>query len=96
MFAAGAEAISINGHRIVSTSSIFAINDEFLKVNGERILEPYIINAIGNPDYLKSAVSGKGGHVDTLKELGHQTSVDVSKRIEIEKYEKDINTKYID
>lgn len=96
LFAAGAEAISINGHRIVSTSSIFLIGDEFLKVNGERILAPYIINAIGNPDYLKSAVSGKGGHVDDLKELGHQTSVDISKKIKIEKYEKDINVKYID
>lgn len=96
LFAAGAEAISINGHRIVSTSSIFSIGDEFLKVNGERILAPYVINAIGNPDYLKSAVSGKGGHVDDLKELGHQTSVDISKKIKIEKYEKDVNVKYID
>lgn len=95
LFAAGAEAISINGHRIVSTSSIFAITDEFLKVNGERVLSPYVINAIGNPDYLKSAVSGKGGHVDTLKEFGHQTSVDINKKIKIDKYEKDINTKYI-
>lgn len=96
LFAAGAEAISINGHRIITTSSIFAITDEFLKVNGERILSPYIINAIGNPDYLKSAVSGKGGHVDSLKELGHQTSVDINKKIKIDRYEKDINTKYID
>lgn len=96
LYSAGAEAISINGHRIVSTSSIFSINDEFIKVNGERILSPYIINAIGNPDYLKSAVSGKGGYVDTLKELGHQTSVDINKKIKIDKYEKDINIKYID
>lgn len=95
LFAAGAEAISINGHRIVGTSSIFSITDEFLKVNGERVLSPYVIYAIGNPDYLKSAVSGKGGHVDALKELGHQTSVDINKKIKIDKYEKDINTKYI-
>lgn len=96
LFAAGAEAISINGHRIIATSSIVDIGTEFIKVNGERVLSPYVINAIGNPDYLKSAVSGKGGHVDALKELGHQTSVDTNKKIRIEKYNGEINSKYID
>ena len=96
LFAAGAEAISINGHRIISTTSIDNIGTEFIQVNGERILSPFVINAIGNPDYLKSAVSGKGGHVDDLKELGHQTSVDTNKRIRIEKYNDEINSKYID
>lgn len=96
LFAAGAEAVSVNGHRIISMSSIFNIGTEFLKVNGERVQSPYVINAIGNPDYLKSAVSGKGGYVDSLQEMGHQTSVDTSKKIRIEKYEKEITTKYID
>jgi len=96
LFSAGAEAISINGHRIISTSSIFDIGTEFIKVNGERILSPYVINVIGNPDYLKSAVSGKGGHVDALKELGHQASVDTNRKIKIEKYNGEINSKYID
>lgn len=95
LFAAGAEAISLNGHRIISMSAIYEIGTEYLKVNGEKISSPYIINAIGNSDYLKGAVSGKGGGVDELKELGHETSVDISKKIKIEKYEKDMNTKYI-
>ena len=93
--AAGAEAISVNGHRITSMSAIYEIGTEFLKVNGEKISSPYVINAIGNSDYLKSAVSGKGGGVDYLKELGHDTRVDTSKKIRIDKYDKDITTKYI-
>ena len=96
LFAAGAEAISINGHRIISTSSIVDIGTEFIKVNGKPIQSPYVINAIGNPDYLKSAVSGKGGSVDDLKELGHQTSVDTNNKIVIEKYNGEIDSKYID
>lgn len=98
LFLAGAEAISINGHRVVSTTSIVNIGDtEFIKVNGKRIPDnTYIINAIGNPDYLKSAVLGKGGHVDELKELGHETSVKENKNILIEKYEDEISSKYID
>ena len=95
LFGAGAEAISINGHRIISMSSIFTIGSDIIKVNEKKISSPYVINAIGNPDYLKSAVSGKGGHVDELGELGHTTSVDISDEIKIEKYDKDINVKYI-
>ena len=95
LFSAGAEAISLNGHRITAMSAIYEIGTEFLKVNGDKISSPYVINAIGNSDYLKSAVSGKGGGVDDLKELGHETSVDTSKKIRIDKYEKDITTKYI-
>lgn len=96
LFEAGAEAISINGHRIILTTSIDNIGKEFIKVNGERIQSPYVINAIGNPDYLKSAVSGKGGQVDKLKELGHDTNVSESSKIRIEKYDGEINSRYID
>ena len=98
LFAAGAEAVSINGHRIIATSAIVDIgNAEFIKVNGKRIPDnTYVINAIGDADYLRSAVLGKGGHVDELKELGHETSVENSKDILIEMYEGEINSKYID
>lgn len=98
LFATGAEAISINGHRIVTTSAIKDIGGtDFIRVNSKRIPDnTYVINAIGNPDYLRAAVSGKGGHVDELKELGHETSVVESKKIEIEKYNGEIDSKYID
>lgn len=96
LFAAGAEAVSLNGSRIISVSSIFEISDQLFIVNGKKkVSSPFVINAIGNPDYLKSAVSGKGGHVDALAELGHETKVDENNKITIEKYEKDLTTKYI-
>ena len=95
LFSAGADAISLNGHRITAMSAVYEIGTEFLKVNGDKITSPYIINAIGDSDYLKSAVSGKGGGVDQLKDLGHDTSVDTSKKIKIEKYDKDMTSKYI-
>lgn len=97
LFAAGAEAISINGNRIITPTSIVDIgNTEFIKINGKRIADDtYIINAIGDPDYLRSAVLGKGGHVDELKELGHETSVKSSKNVTVEKYDGEIKTKYI-
>ena len=97
LFASGAEAVSVNGHRMIATSYIKDISGtEFIKVNGKRIPDnTYVINAIGDPDYLRSAVVGKGGHVDELKELGHETSVEDSKEILIEKFEGEISSRYI-
>ncbi len=95
LFSAGADAISLNGHRITAMSAVYEIGTEFLKVNGDKITSPYVINAIGDADYLKSAVSGKGGGVNQLKELGHETSVDTNKKIRIEKYDKDMTSKYM-
>lgn len=99
LFAAGAEAISINDQRIVAMSDIFNIGsgeESFIKVNGERIISPYVIKAIGNQNYLESAVIGKGGRVDVLEGLGHEVTIEKSnKKIEIEKYSATIGTKYL-
>lgn len=94
LFAAGAEAISINDKRIVAMSYIVSV-DGYLKVNGERILSPYVIKAIGNQTYLESAVFGKGGRVDKLTELGHEVTLEKSRRIKINKYTGTISSKYI-
>lgn len=49
--AAGAEAISINGERLVSTSEIRCAGPT-LSVNNNRSAPPYVILAIGNPSNL--------------------------------------------
>ena len=98
LFGAGAEAISINYQRIIAKSDIFKLGDgsnAFLKVNGQRILSPYVIKAIGNQTYLESAVIGKGGHVDALKDAGHEVTLNKVKKVKIKQYEGDISTKYI-
>lgn len=96
---AGAEAISINDQRIVNMSDIVNINindyDFFIKVNGERILAPYIIKAIGNQSYLEGALLGNGGKLDELEKLGQQVSLQKDKKLQIEKYNGEITTKYI-
>ena len=55
--AAGAEAISINGHRIVNTSYMVDLTATYIGVNGERIVSPYEVKAIGDITYLESGVS---------------------------------------
>lgn len=63
---AGAEAISINGQRIVTTSAI-ECDGNVIKVNGEKIGTPFEIRAIGLPEALV-AIDRFGGYLDYLKE----------------------------
>jgi uncharacterized protein YlxW (UPF0749 family) len=51
LWAGGAEAISINGQRLISTSSIRCAGNTIL-VNYTRLASPYKIKAIGNPSKL--------------------------------------------
>lgn len=92
---AGAEAISINNERIINMSDIVDITGAYIKVNGQRILSPYIIKAIGNQSYLESILVGNGGHVDKMKKLGQDVSINKSNKIKIPKYNKNIKIKYI-
>lgn len=92
---AGAEAISINDERIINMSDIFDISGSFIKINGQRILPPYIIKAIGNPSYLESALIGNGGHVDDMRKIGQDISIEKPNKVEIVKYNDEIKTKYI-
>lgn len=96
--AAGAEAISINEKRIINMSDIIDINGtygSFIQVNGERVLAPYVIKAIGNQSYLESALIGNGGYVDELKTTGFDVKINKNDKIEMNKYNGEIKTKYI-
>ena len=94
---AGAEAISINDERIINTTDIVDILDgSFIKINGQRILEPYVIKVIGNQSHMESAVTGNGGKVQELQTLGHTATIEKGDDIKIEKYNGEIETKYIE
>jgi len=93
---AGAEAISINGERIINMSDIVEIgNDTFIKINGQRILSPYVVKAIGNPTYLESSLLGKGGYVEQLREDGFNVTIEKNNRVKVEKYEDNIEIKHM-
>ena len=72
---AGAEAISINGERIVSMSEIVDINYSFIVVNGNRISSPYTVKAIGNQTYLESGLTAKEyGYMDNIIKGNNKTA----------------------
>ena len=57
---AGAEAIAVNGQRILATSEV-RLAGNHINVNLTRLSPPYKIIAIGNPGTLKSSLELKGG-----------------------------------
>ena len=86
---AGAEAISINNERYVINSYIADIDYRFIVVNQFRISAPYIVRAIGNPNYLESGLTAKQyGYIDNMtKALGKTVTLERSDNIYITKYE---------
>ena len=92
----GAEAISINNQRIVTTSAI-ECDGNIVIINGEKIAAPFEIKAIGLPESL-IGVARFGGYVDQLKEyrkldITVETSTEKEK-ITIPKYTGTIKFQY--
>lgn len=70
LWATGAEAISVNDHRITSRTSISEASDAFsfyITVDGERLLFPVIVKAIGDPHTLEKGLTFTGGLIDIWK-----------------------------
>lgn len=88
---AGAEAISINDQRIISTTCIVCAGN-VISINGEKVTSPFIIKAIGNQERLYG-INRPGGYLQYMKDY---TSVDLKKsnEVEIKKYSGAMNFKY--
>lgn len=91
--AAGAEAISVNGQRILSTTAIRCVGPT-IQINGTKVASPFHIKAIGNAKYLESALNLKGGVVDSLKAYGIQVEIATDEGIIIDKYDETLVLKY--
>lgn len=93
--AAGAEALSINNHRIVNFSHIVDLSAGFISVNGERIVSPYVVKAIGDITYLESGLSQKQyGFIDTKVNEGKNVTLEKGENIFINAYGGTLGFKY--
>ena len=90
---AGAEAIEINGQRIVRTSSI-TCEGNVIMVNGERVSSPFVINAIGLPELL-STLNRPQGYLDILSQYNIKTTLKKVESITIPKYSGIMTLKYV-
>lgn len=91
----GAEAISINGQRIISTTAI-ECDGNVIMINGEKIGAPFEIKAIGFPETLIN-IDMTGGYVQQLRDRGVEVTVTKSdkEKITIPKYSGVIKYEYL-
>ena len=93
---AGAEAISINDERIITTTDLKEVNSMYIVINGQRISSPYVIKAIGNQTYLESGLTKKDyGYIDrVIKAYDKTATVERQNNIKILKYSGEMKFKY--
>ena len=93
---AGAEAISINGVRIVNMTDIVDIDSYIIIKPSQRLVSPYVVKAIGNQTYLVSTLCLKNsGFVDKYNNSGKSVKLDKQRNIKIPKYSETMNIKYM-
>lgn len=90
--AAGAEAIAINGQRVVANTAIRCAGPTIL-VNTTRIAPPYVIEAIGNKDELLQ-VDMRGGLLDSLRAWGIKVEIAVKDSLVLPAYTGSIGGRY--
>ena len=92
---AGAEAISINGERVITISEIKCAGPT-ITINKSTYGQPFVIKAIGNPLHLEAAVRAPGSYAYILKEVwGIDVQTHVVDDILIPKYSGDVYFRYI-
>ena len=91
---AGAEAISINDQRVVSSTDITLVNNRIILVNTKKVSGPYIVKAIGDKKYFESALIIKGGYIDEVKASGRDIEYKVEDNIVIPAYDGELTFKY--
>ncbi len=64
--AAGAEAIDVNGKRIINISEVVCAGP-ILRINGEAVPAPFIIRAIGDMESLYESITEEGTYAYNLK-----------------------------
>ena len=90
---AGAEAISINGQRIIATTEISLAGDN-VNINTVPTAPPYIIKAIGNPDTIESTITIRFGIIEQMKNYGLRINISKQDEVKVPRYSGIIKYRY--
>lgn len=94
LWVAGADAIAINGQRMIATTPIRSVATTMM-VNTKRITPPITIEAIGDPDQLAARVLQPGAYFGLLKAFDFPAKVTQAAELTIPAYRGPLQFKYI-
>lgn len=80
--AAGAEALSVNGERLLASTEIHCAGPA-ISINNTRVAAPFEITAIGNPAAMESSLRMRGGIVETLGYFGMEIAITQHTTLEV-------------
>lgn len=92
---AGAEAIAINGQRIIPHLTEIICNGPTIRVNEKLYSQPFIIEAIGNRKHLEAAVNAPNKYGFVLKQWGLFLEVNTSIYLELPGYDTKVKYEYL-
>ena len=92
--AAGAEALSLNGERILAGTEVRCIGPTIVLNKDKRLAPPFVITAIGDPNTLESSIKMKGGVAETLQFWGIQVGVKKTNQVTVPAYSGGIKFDY--
>jgi uncharacterized protein YlxW (UPF0749 family) len=90
---AGAEAISVNGQRMIATTEISLAGDN-VNINTIPTAPPYIIKAIGNPETIESTLTIRFGIIEQMKSYSLRINIQQMDQVEIPRYSGIIKYRY--
>lgn len=85
LWAAGAEAVAVNGERVVSSTGITCVGTTIL-CNTKRMAPPYVIAAIGDPEHLSAYLRQPGGTLEMLAAFDFPIRVTPYARVDVPPY----------
>ncbi|MEI7474004.1 MAG: DUF881 domain-containing protein [bacterium] len=87
--AAGAEGLSINNERLVTTSEIVTAGNNIV-VNKTEIIPPYIVKAIGPTETIIPSLRLRGGIIEEFEILGVNLDIKEKNNLKIPAYKHDL------
>lgn len=91
----GAEAISVNGERVVVGKSKIKCAGPTIQINDKVVGQPFIIKAIGDKYFLEAAVNSPSGYGSVLREWDIFIEVNTSVNVRIQKYDGELGFNYL-
>lgn len=92
--AAGAEAISVNGQRIASMTSVSCAGYT-VRINGATYARPFVVRAVGDSTKMTDRLIGIGGYGKELQDWGVQFKIQSGSSIKIAGYDKEASFLYM-
>ena len=81
---AGAEAIEINDHvRVIAQTSLRDAAGSGIAVDGQPLRSPYVLDVIGDPHTLATALDFNGGFIPEIRQAGGKVAVKELDSVEI-------------